>query len=102
MVGENLRLGEPDASFFSLSTHKEERVGPSPRRSGFGHAGGERRPFGTPLSGSLPARTSRGERGLGFDRQFAISLISILYWYQDLLLRIQNLIPDSPARPFLA
>src|SRR5216117_1124335 len=39
MLGENLRLGEPYASFFSLSSHKEERVG-------------ERRPFGTPLSGS--------------------------------------------------
>jgi len=67
MLGENLRLGEPDASFFSLSSHKEERVG-------------ERRPFGTPLSGSLPARASRGEREPGFDRQFVISLISIAYW----------------------
>jgi len=54
-----LGLGEPDASFFSLSSHKEERVG-------------ERRPFGlgTPLSGSLPAPSSRGEREPGFDRQF--------------------------------
>jgi hypothetical protein len=67
MLGENLRLGEPDASFFSLSSHKEERVG-------------ERRPFGTPLSSSLPARASRGEREPGFDRQFVISLISIAYW----------------------
>jgi hypothetical protein len=49
--------------------HKEERVG-------------ERRPFGlgTPLSGSLPARASRGEREPGFDSQIAISLISIAYW----------------------
>jgi hypothetical protein len=67
MLGENLRLGEPDASFFSLSSHKEERVG-------------ERRPFGAPLSGSLPARASRGEREPGFDRQFVISLIWIAYW----------------------
>jgi len=46
MLGENLRLGEPDANLFSLSSHKEERAG-------------ERRPFGlgTPLSGSLPARS---------------------------------------------
>jgi hypothetical protein len=53
---------------FSLSSHKEERVG-------------ERRPFGlgTPLSGSLPARATRGEREPGFDRQFVISLISIAY-----------------------
>jgi len=52
MLKENLRLGKPDGSFFSLSSHKEERVG-------------ERRPFGlgTPLSGSLPARASQGERG---------------------------------------
>ena len=39
MLGEHLRLGEPDGRFFSLSSHKEERVR-------------ERRPFGTPLSGS--------------------------------------------------
>ena len=39
MLGEHLRSGEPDRSFFSLSSHKEERVR-------------ERRPFGTPLSGS--------------------------------------------------
>jgi len=32
---------------------------------------GERRPFETPLSGSLPARVSRGEREPGFNRQFA-------------------------------
>ena len=63
MLGENLRLGEPDGSFFSLSSHKEERAG-------------ERRPFGTPLSGSLPARASRGEREVGFKRQFVIRLIS--------------------------
>jgi hypothetical protein len=31
---------EPDASFFSVSSHQEERVG-------------ERRPFGTPFSGSF-------------------------------------------------
>jgi len=51
MLGENLRSDEADASFCSLSSHKEERVG-------------ERRPFGlgTPLSGSLRARASRGER----------------------------------------
>jgi hypothetical protein len=55
--------GGADASFFSLSSHKEERVG-------------ERRLFGTPLSGSLPARASRGEREPGFKRQFVISLIS--------------------------
>jgi hypothetical protein len=61
MLGENLRLDEPDASFFSLSSHKEERAG-------------ERRPFGTPLSGSLPARASQGEREPGFDRQIIISL----------------------------
>jgi len=67
MFGENLRSCEPAASFFSLSSHKEERVG-------------ERRPFGTPLSGSLPARASRGEREPGFDRQFVISFISIAYW----------------------
>jgi len=42
---------------FSLSSHKEERVG-------------ERRPFGS----------GRGEREPGFDRQFVISLISIAYW----------------------
>ena len=67
MLGENLRLGEPDAIFFSLSSHKEERVG-------------ESRPFwlGTPLSGSLPARSSRGEREPGFDRQFVISVSSML------------------------
>src|SRR5436190_36076 len=65
MLGEKLRLGEPDASFFSLSSRKEERVG---ERSLFG--------LGTPLSGSLPARASRGERGPGFDGQFAISLIA--------------------------
>jgi hypothetical protein len=46
---ENLGFGEPDARFFSLSANKEERVG-------------ERRPFGTPLSGSLPARASRRGR----------------------------------------
>jgi len=67
MMGENLRLGEPDASCFSLSSYKEERVG-------------KRRPFGTPLSGSLPARALRGERELCFDRQFVISLSSIAYW----------------------
>jgi len=50
---ENGRTG---ASFFSLSSHKEERVG-------------ERRLFGTPLSGSLPARASRDEREPGLDRQ---------------------------------
>ena len=59
MLGENLRLGEPDARFFSLSSHKEER-------------GGERRPFGTPLSGSLPARASRGESEPGLGRHFLI------------------------------
>src|SRR6266851_5132987 len=42
MPAENLRLGGADASFLSFSSHKEERVG-------------ERRPLGTPLSGSLPA-----------------------------------------------
>src|SRR2546427_746916 len=47
---ERLRLGEPDASFFSLSSQKEERVG-------------ERRQFGSPPCGSLPARASRGEKG---------------------------------------
>src|SRR6185369_7838950 len=52
VLGENLRLGEPDPSFSSLSFHTEKRVG-------------ERRPFGTPLSGSLPARASRGEREEG-------------------------------------
>jgi hypothetical protein len=67
MLGENLRLCEPDGSFFSLSSHKEERVG-------------ERRTFVTPLSGSLPARASRGEREPGFDRQFVILPISIAYW----------------------
>jgi hypothetical protein len=67
MLGSRLRLGEPDASFFSLSSHKEERAG-------------ERRPFGTPLSGSLPARASRREREHSFDRHFVISLISISYW----------------------
>jgi hypothetical protein len=69
MLGENLILGGPDSRFFSLSSHKEERVG-------------ERRPFalGAPLSGSLPARASRGEREPGFGRQFVISLISIAYW----------------------
>jgi hypothetical protein len=67
MLEENLRLGGPVASFISLSSHKEERVG-------------ERRPFGTPLSGSLPARASWGEREPGFDRQLVISLISIAYW----------------------
>src|SRR6266853_528318 len=30
--------------------------------------------------GSLPARSSRGEREPGFDRQFVISLISIARW----------------------
>jgi len=66
---ENLRLGEPVAISFSLSSHKEERVG-------------ERRPFGlgTPLSGSLPARASRGEREGAFDLQLIISLISIAFW----------------------
>jgi len=66
MLRENLRLGEPDGSFFSLSSHQEERVG-------------ERRPLGTPLSGSLPARASRRESEPGFDRQFVISLLSISY-----------------------
>jgi len=76
MLGENLRLGEPDASFFSLSSHKEERVG-------------ERRPFGlgSPLSGSLPARASRSAREPGFDRQFVVSLISIAYWNERGLVR---------------
>jgi hypothetical protein len=37
MLGENLRLGEPDASSFSLSSHKGERVG-------------ERRPFEFPTA----------------------------------------------------
>jgi hypothetical protein len=80
MLGENPRLGEPDASFFPF--HKEATVGPSPSRSGFGHAGGERRPFrlGTPLSGSLPARASRGEREGAFGLQLIISLISIAFW----------------------
>src|SRR5205814_1643503 len=54
-------------SNFSLSSHKEERVG-------------ERRPFGTPLSGSLPARASQGEREPDFDRQFVIRLFSIVCW----------------------
>ena len=27
MLEENLRLGEPDANLFSLSSHKEERAG---------------------------------------------------------------------------
>src|SRR5438876_8984145 len=65
MLRENLRLGEPDAGL-SLSSHKEERVG-------------ERRLFGTPLSGSLPARASRGEREPGFHRQFVSCTISIAY-----------------------
>jgi len=37
MPGENLRSGEPDASSFSLSSPKEERVG-------------ERRPFEFPTA----------------------------------------------------
>ena len=45
MLGEHLRSGEPDRSFFSLSSHKEERVR-------------ERRPFGTPLSGSTSIELS--------------------------------------------
>ena len=92
MLGENVRLREPDARFFSLSAHKEERLGPSPRRIGFGHAGGERWPFelGTPLSGSLPARASRGVREPGFDRQFVISLISIAYWNEPPALNQQQ------------
>jgi hypothetical protein len=65
ILGENLGLGEPDASLFSLSFHKEERVG-------------ERRPFGTPLSGSLPAHASRGEREPGFDCQFVIGICSTI------------------------
>jgi hypothetical protein len=48
MLGENLRLGEPDASCFSLSSHKEER-------------GGERRPF-KPLSPALSPLVPREER----------------------------------------
>src|SRR6266699_2068447 len=76
MLGENPGLGGPDASFFPF--HKEARLGPSPSRSGFGHAGGERRPFrlGPPLSGSLPARASRGEREPGYDGQIVIGLIA--------------------------
>jgi len=58
MFEEHLRLGETDANLFFLSSHKKERAG-------------ERRSFelGTPLSGSLPARASRGESA-GYDRQF--------------------------------
>jgi hypothetical protein len=68
MLGENPSLGEPDVIFFSLSSHKEKRVG---ERMAFA--------LGTPLSGSLPARASRGESEPGIDRQFVISLISITY-----------------------
>jgi len=51
MLGENVRFGEPDASFFSLSSHEEERVG-------------ERRPFGLePLAPALSPLVPRGERG---------------------------------------
>jgi hypothetical protein len=59
MLGENLRLGEPDASLFSLASHKEERAG-------------ERRPFGNLLFGFLPARAWRGGRKLGLDGQFVV------------------------------
>jgi len=57
MLGENLRSDEADASFCSLSSHKEERVG-------------ERRPFGlgTPLSGSLSALVPRGARGTNYSK----------------------------------
>src|SRR5436309_6587741 len=65
MLRDNLRLVEPDAGL-SLSSHKEERVG-------------ERRRFATPLSGSLPARASRGEREPGLQRQFVSCTISIAY-----------------------
>src|SRR6266568_1647511 len=55
-------------TFFSLSSPKEERAG-------------ERRRYGSPLSGSLPARASRREREgeVGFNRQSAISPTSIGY-----------------------
>jgi len=94
MLGENLRLGEPDASFFS--SHKEERVGF--RRAEVAsatQAGGEAVWVGNPLSLPAPswhqaavaagrrlspARASRGEREPGFDRQFVIALISIGCW----------------------
>jgi len=50
MLGEILRFGEPDASFFSPPIRR--RVG-------------ERRPFGlgTPLSPALSPLVPRGERG---------------------------------------
>ena len=61
---------------------------------------GERRLFGTLLSGSLPARASRGEREPGFDRQFVISLISIAYWNEVLGGPIKSKTP-KPIAPFI-
>src|SRR5207245_11219551 len=83
MLRENLRPDEANASFCSLSSHKEERVG-------------ERRPFGlgTPLAGSLPARASRGEREPGFHRQFVSCTISIAYC-PETAHRPKTPIPDS-------
>jgi len=46
---ERQRFPPRSLGFFPFSSQKEEKAG-------------ERRPFGTPLSGSLPARASRRER----------------------------------------
>src|SRR2546425_7534660 len=61
MLGENLRLGEPDASFFSLSSHKEVCVWRG-ERSRLGCTG--RRPADRTVCSARAPNTAREARAL--------------------------------------